>query len=122
VIETLIEAVREAEARLGGPTVYVAAVDFSHVGPRFGDPAVDERTRAEIETKDRAAIEAAAGGDADAWFQAIAAHDDSTRICGFGPTYVALRCAAPGAGRLLRYEQSEEPDHSIVSVAAMSLG
>lgn len=117
--EELIAAVRDAERRLGGPTVYVAGVDFAHVGPRFGDPPADERVKGEVEEKDRAAIEAARRGDADGWFDAIAAHDDSTRICGFAPTYAMLRCAEPGEGRLLRYEQSDEKDGSLVSVAAM---
>lgn len=117
--EALIAAVREAEQHLGGPTVYVAGVDFSHVGPRFGDPPLDERVKKEIEEKDRAAIEAARKGDADAWFAAIAAHQDSTRICGFAPTYAALRCTEPGEGRLLRYEASDEPDGTTVTVASM---
>ncbi|OGF08378.1 MAG: AmmeMemoRadiSam system protein B [Candidatus Eisenbacteria bacterium RBG_16_71_46] len=118
--ETMVTAVREAEERLGGDTVYVAGVDFSHIGPRFGDPPVDEDTRKEVRALDHEAIDAARRGDADAWFSAIAAHEDSTRICGFGPTYALLRCAAPGTGRLLHYDQSEEPDTSFVSVAAMA--
>jgi AmmeMemoRadiSam system protein B len=118
VFERLLGAVREAEAALGGDTVYVAGVDFSHVGPRFGDPPVDETVQGEVREKDRLAIEAAVGGDAEAWFSAIAAHDDSTRICGYAPTYALLRCAEPGVGRALGYEQSAEPDTSLVSVAA----
>ena len=47
------------------------------------------------------------------------AHDDSTRICGFAPTYLLLRACEPGPGRLLRYQQSDEPDGSMVSTAAM---
>ena len=120
--ETMIEAVREAARTLGGPTVYVAGVDLSHVGTRFGDPPVDARVKAEIEGVDREALEAARRGDADGWFKAIAEHEDSTRICGFAPTYALLRCAEPGEGRLLRYEQSDEEDGSLVSVAAMSWG
>src|SRR5262249_37516061 len=96
------------------------SVDFSHVGPRFGDAAPDERTRTEVESYDHDAIEAARHGDADAWFQAIAAHDDVTRICGFAATYVMLRCAEPGEGRLLRYEASPDPDKTLVSVATLS--
>jgi len=121
-LEALLEAVTDAERALGGNTLYLAAVDFSHVGPRFGDPATDEALRAQIETLDREAIDAARRGDADGWFDAIAAHDDSTRICGYAPTYFTLRCAAAGAGRLLRYEQSLEEDSSLVSVAAMAWG
>ena len=118
--ETLIAAVREAERSLGGTTLHVAAVDLSHVGRRFGDPEVDDRTLSEVEAKDRAALDAAQRGDGDGWYQAIAAHEDSTRVCGWGATYAMLRCAEPGAGRLLRYEQSKETSGSMVSIAAMA--
>jgi len=120
--EAMIAAVRAAEARLGGATVYLAGVDFSHAGPRFGDPPLDEAVRAEIERHDRAAIEAARAGDAEAWFESIAAHQDSTRICGFAPVYAMLRCAEVRDGRLLRYEASNEPDGSTVTCAAMVWG
>ncbi len=118
--ESLIAAIRGAEQKLGGPTVHVASVDFSHIGPRFGDPAVDDRTQKEVEDRDRAAIEAARLGDGDRWFETIAAGDDDTRICGFAPTYAMLRAAEPGEGRLLRYDRSDEPDSSFVSVATMA--
>jgi len=117
--EALIAAVREVEQALGGATVHVAAVDLSHVGPRFGDPAVDERVQEEIASHDRAALDAAVRGDAEAWYQAIASHADSTRVCGWGPTYALLRAAEPGAGRLLRYDASREEGGSVVTVAAM---
>jgi MEMO1 family protein len=119
VFEALIAAVRETERALGGATLHVAAVDLSHVGPRFGDPPVDERVLGEVETHDRAALDAAARGDADGWYQAIAGHEDSTRVCGWGATYAMLRCAEPGQGRLLRYEPSKEENGSVVSIAAM---
>ena len=115
--ETLIAAIQDAERRLGGPTVHVAAVDLSHVGRRFGDPALDEGTLAEVETKDRAALAHALAGDADGWYQAIAAQEDATRVCGWGATYAMLRAAQPGQGRLLRYQQSPEEAGSMVSIA-----
>ena len=120
VIETLIAAVREAEAQFGGPTLYVASVDFSHVGPRFGDPRLDAEAAAGVRATDEQAITAAATGDADRWFEAIAGGDDATRICGFAPTYCMLRCAEPGPGRPLAYAESPEPDGSVVTVAAMA--
>jgi hypothetical protein len=118
-LETLIEAVQESERSLGGQTLYVAGVDLSHVGPRFGDPPLDERAKQEIESLDREAIEAARRGDAEGWYQAIASHEDSTRICGFGATYAMLRAVSPGEGRLLRYQQSDEEDGSMVSIATL---
>jgi AmmeMemoRadiSam system protein B len=119
-LEALIEAVRDTERTAGGTTVHVAGVDLSHVGERFGDPAPDERTLREVEEKDRAAIEAACRGDARGWYEAVAAHQDSTRICGWAATYVMLRCATPGEGRLLLYEQSREAASSLVSIASLA--
>jgi len=119
-VEALVTGVRAAQAALGGEVFYVAGVDFSHMGPRFGDAQINDEARQMIESHDREAIAAAQSGDADAWYQSIASHDDATRICGFAPTYCMLRCAEPGAGRLLRYEQSDEPDTSIVSIATIA--
>lgn len=118
-LEALIAAIRDTERAAGGATVHVAAVDLSHVGRRFGDPEVDDRTLAELEARDRAALDHALRGDADGWDQAIAADRDATRVCGWGPTYAMLRAAGPGQGRLLRYEQSREDGGSMVSFAAM---
>ena len=119
LIETFVNAVREAEAALGGPTLYVAGVDFSHVGPRFGDAKLDAEAQEQVRKVDEQAIAAAATGDADAWFGAIADVDDATRICGFAPTYCMLRAATPGVGRPLAYAESPEPDGTVVTVAAM---
>ena len=118
--ERLVAAVREAEAALGGRTLHVASVDFSHVGPRFGDPQLTDELKAAIADVDKAAIAAACAGDAEKWFGAIAEKQDATRICGYAPTYAMLRCAEPGAGRELGYVQSGEKDTSLVSVAAIA--
>lgn len=119
-VNALIEAVRDTEHALGGATLHVAGVDMAHVGERFGDPPPDDRTLGEVEQKDRAAIEAARRGDAHGWYQAIAEHQDSTRVCGWAATYVMLRCATPGEGRLLHYEQSREGESALVSVATLA--
>jgi AmmeMemoRadiSam system protein B len=116
----MIAAVRETERELGGTTVHLAAIDLSHLGPRFGDPTPDERTLGEVEARDRASLEAARHGDAEGWYRSIADHADSTRICGWGATYAMLRCAEPGEGRLLTYERSTEDGGTVVTVAAMA--
>ena len=120
IVEALIAAVREAEHALGGETIYVAGVDFSHVGPRFGEPPLDAEAKEQLRRIDDAAIAAAASGDADAWWSAIAAEHDATSICGFAPMYSFLRCAEPGPGRRLAYAESAEQDGSVVTVAALA--
>lgn len=118
-LEALITAVRETAAQMGGRTLVLSAVDLSHVGTRFGDPAVDDRTLEEVGAFDRDLIERARRGDADSWNEAITGRDDATRVCGWGATWAALRIAEPGEGRLLRYEQSREDDGSMVSIASV---
>lgn len=111
-VETLVAALLAEARRLTAEdkrVAFVAGIDLSHVGARFGDAVeLDPAMLKEIETKDRSAIAAALTGDAASWFDAIAAHGDSTRICGFAPMYMMLRAAQPGVGRLLAYEQSLE--------------
>ncbi|MGH7724768.1 MAG: AmmeMemoRadiSam system protein B [Candidatus Eiseniibacteriota bacterium] len=122
-VEALVAAVSSAAAGLerdGQKVAFVAGVDLSHVGARFGDVVdLDSETLGDIEKRDRDALAAAARGDAGAWFDAIAAHGDSTRICGYAAMYTMLRVAAPGDGRLLAYEQSLEEGGSVVSYASM---
>ena len=123
-VETLAAALIAEADRLrksGRKVLFVAGVDLSHVGARFGDAIdLDEATLRDIEKKDKEAIDAALTGDAGAWFDAIAAHGDSTRICGFAPMYMMLRAARPGAGRLLAYEQSLEESGSVVTFASLA--
>jgi len=123
--EPILAFVAEAERLVteGKRVGFVAGVDLSHVGARFGDPIeLDAGVLAELEKTDRAAIDAALTGDAEAWFDTIARHGDSTRICGYAATYTMLRVARPGAGRLLGYEQSVEPGGSVVTYASMVWG
>jgi AmmeMemoRadiSam system protein B len=123
-IESVIQATKAAAAALvaaGKAVAFIAAVDLSHVGARFGDAVeLDGAALEEIGQKDRAALTAAVRGDATGWFDAIAAHGDSTRICGFAAMYVMLRVAEPGPGRLLAYEQSLEPGGSVVTYGAVA--
>jgi AmmeMemoRadiSam system protein B len=123
-VESLVAAMAEQVARLEGEgkrVAFIAGIDLSHVGARFGDAVdLDAETMADIEKVDRAALDAASRGDAEAWFDAISAHGDSTRICGFGAQYAMLRVAGAGTGRLLAYEPSPEEGGSVVTYAAMA--
>jgi len=120
LVQALLAAAASVEAQ-GRRALFLAGVDLSHVGTRFGDAVdLDTATLTEIETKDKAAITAALTGSAEAWFDAVAAHGDSTRICGFAPTYMMLRTARPAAGRLLAYERSLEEGGSVVTYASVA--
>jgi AmmeMemoRadiSam system protein B len=124
MLSAALLAVREEVERAcaaGRRVLFLAAVDLSHVGARFGDPdPLDQEMLDAIRQIDEAALAAAATGNADTWFDAIAAHADSTRVCGYSATFAMLAAARPGPGALLRYEQSLEEGGSVVTCATLA--
>ncbi len=122
VLNDFVQVLRDAIRETGLRVRYLAGVDFSHVGQRFGDKwELNDGALEVLEEQDRGAIEAALSGDADTWYDTIAAHGDSTHICGFSSVYLMLRVMGGGTGRLLRYEQSPEAEsQSVVTYASVA--
>ena len=104
-----------------GEAIVIAGADLAHVGPRFGDPdPLQDRHLELLEKKDRATLKVAADGDAAGFFASVTDAGDPRRICGLSPIYGLLSALPSGAqGRLLRYEQANDPTGT-VSYASMS--
>lgn len=114
-----LDAVRDVVATSGRRVALIAGADLAHVGPRFGD---EERVTpgglAEIGREDRAMLEAVTAGDAEGFFDAVAADGDRRRICGLSPIYTLLRTVGAGRGTLRRYGQWPDPD-GVVTFASV---
>jgi hypothetical protein len=119
-VPRFLDALRDALAASGRRAVLIAGADLAHVGPRFGDPEpVSPTELARIEREDRAMLEPVAGGDAGAFFAAVAADGDRRRICGLSPIYALLRALDGGRGALRRYGQWPDPQ-GVVTFAALA--
>ena len=59
-------------------------------------------------------------GDAAGFWSLVRENGDDLRWCGASPLYVFLRAVAPAGGELLRYEQWNIDEQSVVSFAGMS--
>jgi MEMO1 family protein len=109
----------------GRRVLVIAGADLAHVGPRFGDgPMGGEASRETVAKADHAALQAAATGDADAFFAAVADERDRFRVCGLSPIFASLAFAGrKGGGKLIGYEQcaADEAGDSFVSIAAMTV-
>lgn len=106
----------------GRRTLFVAAADLAHVGPRFGDPEpLDGRDRESLERRDAETLQACQNGDASAWFDELCRERDRRRVCGLPPIFALLEAAHPGPGRLAAYAQCPADDlgGSIVSIASL---
>ncbi|MBK8931121.1 MAG: AmmeMemoRadiSam system protein B [Chloroflexi bacterium] len=119
VIDTLR---REAQSR---NLLFVASVDFAHVGPNFGDSFVmDSPRRDNLKTADDNLMTAIRRGDAEDFYNQIAAVQDRNRICGFSSIYLMLRALDGVAdGRCVAYDHcpADPQDNSLVSIAGLLL-
>ena len=103
--------------------IVLAAADFAHVGPRFGDARpLDPSARAELEVRDRASLSLARAGEAPAFFEHVVEDQTSRRVCGAACVYTLLDVLGGTAtGKVLYYDQNVDPeDGSIVSHAGVA--
>ena len=118
-LEALARLARAESERL----FWVLGVDLAHVGRRYGDPF---RARARlgraalVEAQDRGRLDLLLAGDADAFWADVRRDADPLRWCGASPLYTFLRAVGPSRGELLRYEQWNIDDASVVSFAAVA--
>ncbi|MCG3118494.1 MAG: hypothetical protein ALAOOOJD_00708 [bacterium] len=123
IIQDFAAALRATIAATRRRVCVIASVDFSHVGPRYGErqapdaafmqrvSEADHRLLAEIETVN-------AGG----FVNANAQIEDQYRVCGFAPLHTLLASTAAKHGRTLKYERGLVDDRqSIVTYASAVL-
>jgi len=111
-------------ASSGRRVLVVAAADFAHVGPAFGDAQPWEISdREELRSTDQSLLDAISEGDHDRFFHEIRGVEDRNRVCGMPPIYLALRLLAGVTGEPAGYEQcpADPENASLVSIAGAVL-
>jgi MEMO1 family protein len=122
-ISRFIETLGEIIASRGDSCFLVAGVDLAHVGPRFGGEApVDQVLADAVEASDRGLLEEICRGDADGFYQRLAADENQYSVCGYGAIYTALRAVPGTRGTVLHYGQAVRPDgFEAVTFSAVAL-
>ncbi|MBM3267458.1 MAG: AmmeMemoRadiSam system protein B [Candidatus Sericytochromatia bacterium] len=117
VFGTLRELLRES----GKTWTVLSSVDFSHVGPLYGDAEPGAPLMGKVEEQDRLAISRLEAADDGGFWEAIHAHRNPTRICGYSSMWGMLQLVEPRRGRLVDYSHTvmDEAD-SRVTFAAMA--
>jgi AmmeMemoRadiSam system protein B len=122
-VAKFVDALRAELAAERRRVLILAAVDFAHVGRKFGDSfglgnGVSERVRRE----DLALIETIKAGDPGGFFADIARDRDGRKICGLAPMYTQLELLSGRPARLLHYDIALEPQtDSLVSFASLAI-
>lgn len=120
-IASVVETVSEWLLAPPGDKLVVAGVDFSHVGPKFGDPQTGRALDPSVRAYDREMLDALAAGDAETFYQAGAKARNRYRICGFSSLWTLLAVVPGIRGTVLDYDiRHEDPTRSAVSIAAVA--
>lgn len=121
-VERVVQLLRRTFWERADGAALVAGVDFSHVGPRFGDPEPPDSSLAlRTSAGDHRALEHVLRGDAEAFWSEVASTGNPQRIDALSALYAALRILEPVHGQLLHYGQAPDPAGGIVSFAALAL-
>lgn len=120
-VARVLEALAEWRTGLGSDVLVVAAVDLSHVGPKFGHDREASELLPEAKRHDRALLDALGRMDAGAFWEETARVDDRFNVCGFSSLAFLLEILPRGRGWLLDYDVwREEPTRSAVSFAGLA--
>lgn len=122
-VKAFFEALGELREREGDKLFWILGVDMAHMGARYQDDfaaVAGEGAMLEVADRDESRIERINAADAGGFWDLVRQNRDDLKWCGSSPFYTFLKTAAPAAGELLRYEQWNIDDHSVVSFAGMS--
>jgi AmmeMemoRadiSam system protein B len=116
-VRRFLDALGEMAAKLGDKLVWILGVDMAHIGRRYGDAfaaTAEQGFLAEVRARDEARL-----GDAEGFFELVHPNYDDLRWCGYSPIYAFLRAVENIHGEVLRYEQWNIDQQSVVSFAGM---
>lgn len=121
-VRRFFDALGEMAAKLGDKLVWVLGVDMAHIGRRYGDryaATAEQGPLAEVRARDEQRLERICQGDAAGFFELVHPDHDDLRWCGYSPIYTFLRAAENVRGEVLRYEQWNIDQQSVVSFAGV---
>ena len=102
---------------------WVLGVDMAHIGLRFGDRFAAHAGRDEmtvVRERDKLRIERINASDARGFWDLVKENQDDLKWCGSSPIYTFMKAVPEARGTLLRYEQWNIDESSVVSFAGIS--
>jgi MEMO1 family protein len=121
-VRRFFDALGEMASKLGDKLVWVLGVDMAHIGRRYGDryaAKAEQGPLVEVRERDEQRLERMCQGDAAGFFDLVHPNRDDLRWCGYSPIYTFLRTAENLQGEILRYEQWNIDQQSVVSFAGV---
>jgi hypothetical protein len=121
-VRRLLGALGEIAAKEGDRLLWVLGVDMAHMGRRYGDAFEAQAGHGEMEEvarRDSARIERMQHGDARGFWNLVQENRDDLKWCGSAPIYSFMKAVPEARGTLLKYQQWNIDEHSVVSFAGV---
>jgi MEMO1 family protein len=101
---------------------WVLGIDLAHIGRRYGDDVkarVNEGVMLDVAEDDQARLTQACAGDSEEFFDLVRPEADRLKWCGFSPLYTFMQVVPEARGQVLKYDQWNIDEESVVSFAAL---
>ena len=122
-VKRFLEALGELADREGERLFWILGVDMAHMGARYHDrfeATAGEGVMSGVDARDRQRIARINAADAHGFWDLVRENRDDLKWCGSSPFYTFLKAAPRARGELLRYQQWNIDDRSVVSFAGMA--
>ena len=117
-ISGFLSALREITA--GRDVLFLASVDFSHVGPKFGmEIELDSATESWMRQTDTALLDLVEAGDAEAFWARGMEKGNETNVDALSALYLLMNLVSPAKGKILAYDKASDPAGGLVSFASL---
>ncbi len=121
-VRGFFDALGEAAEERRRDLVWILGIDMAHIGRRYGDstPAHAEEGRLlEVRERDKERLERVCAADREGFVELVRPGQDELRWCGYSPLYTFLSVVKGTQGEVLRYEQWNTDEESVVSFAGI---
>ena len=109
------------EAVAGRNVLFIASVDLSHMGPRYGDPSpMDVVALSRMSAEDKELLSLLEGLDQKSFLEHFERDGNRRKVCGFSPLFLFMDLVKGSRGKLLDYAYANmDGMGSVVSFASM---
>lgn len=124
-VKAFCDALGEIADREGDRLFWVLGVNMAHMGARYTDrfaARAGEGRMQEVRQRDQERIGRINAADAAGFWDLVQQNKDDLKWCGASPFYTFLKSVPGLRGELLRYEQWNIDEQSVVSFAGMVFG
>jgi hypothetical protein len=116
------DALGEMAELYGSELCWILGIDLAHIGRRYGDElsaVADRDEMLEVKEEDLARLNHVCAGAGEEFCEMVKPEQDRLKWCGLSPLYTFMRAVPEARGQLLRYEQWNIDEESVVSFAAL---